>query len=158
MTTDPIAAARELVERLDRTLGGVTVPNLMHGDNLAITLCTAYDNPDQDTDDETGWTPDAISGQEAVLSAIRAHYAPLTDALEAERAKVAAAYEAAACVTVGMGPRYDGRSVHYHIPERVKGAIRALTPSDAQAALDKMLAAARAEAAEAALTAAAGGA
>ena len=75
--------ARELVERLDRTLGGVTVPNLMHGDNLAITLCTAYDNPDQDTDDETGWTPDAISGQKAVLSAIRAHYAPLADLITA---------------------------------------------------------------------------
>ena len=70
--------------------------------------------------------------------------ATLADALEVERAKVAAAYEAAACVTVGMGPRYDGRSVHYHIPERVKGAIRALTPADAQAALDKMLAEARA--------------
>ena len=71
--------------------------------------------------------------------------ATLADALEAERAKVAAAYDAAACVTVDMGPRYDGRSVHYHIPERVKGAIRAITPADAQAALDKMLAAARLE-------------
>ena len=76
--------ARELVERLNDTLGGVQVPGLMHGDNLAITLCTAYDNPDQDTDDETGWTPDAISGQEAVLAAIRAHYAPLADLITAQ--------------------------------------------------------------------------
>ncbi|WP_323008974.1 hypothetical protein [Paracoccus sp. (in: a-proteobacteria)] len=66
----------KLIERLDDTLGGITVPDLMHGDNLAITLCTAYDNPDQDADEETGWTPDAISGMEAVLAAIRAHYAP----------------------------------------------------------------------------------
>lgn len=75
--------ARELVERLNDTLGGVQVPDLMHGDNLAILLCTAYDNPDQDTDDETGWTPDAISGQEAGLAAIRAHYAPLADLITA---------------------------------------------------------------------------
>lgn len=76
--------ARKLVERLNDTLGGVQVPDLMHGDNLAIMLCTAYDNPDQDTDDETGWTPDAISRQEAGLAAIRAHYAPLADLITAQ--------------------------------------------------------------------------
>ena len=71
--------------------------------------------------------------------------ATLADALEAERAKVAAAFDMAASVTVDMGPRYDGRSVHYHIPEKVKGAVRALTPADAQAALGKLLYEARLE-------------
>ncbi|AEI70938.1 hypothetical protein [EBPR podovirus 2] len=70
------------------TLGGITVPDIMHGDNLAITLCTAYDNPDQDPD-ETGWTPDAIAGQEAVLVAIRDHYDPAIKCVIALRAQAA---------------------------------------------------------------------
>jgi hypothetical protein len=74
---------------LHETLGGVTVPNIMHGDNLAITLCTAYDNPDQDADEETGWTPDAIAGQEAVLAAIRDHYDPAIKCAIALRAQAA---------------------------------------------------------------------
>ncbi len=73
---------------LHETLGGVTVPNIMHGDNLAITLCTAYDNPDQDAD-ETGWTPDALAGQEAVLGAIRDHYDPAIKCAIALRAQAA---------------------------------------------------------------------
>ena len=90
--------------------------------------------------------PDEIDDSIAtILNAVVAGQLILADALEAERAKVAEAYRAAACVTVDMGPRYDGRSVHYHIPERVKGAIRALTPADAKAALSKMLAQARLE-------------
>ena len=62
--------------------------------------------------------------------------AALSDALEAERAKVAAAYEAAASVQV--------EGMDYCSPS-TKAAIRALTPADAQAALDKMLAEARLE-------------
>lgn len=91
----PTAAQDADLEMLHGTLGGITVPSIMHGDNLSITLCTAYDNPDQDADDETGWTPDAISGKESVLSAIKAHYDPalrkLTadrDALKAEKEKL----------------------------------------------------------------------
>lgn len=53
--------------------------------------------------------------------------------------------EVAANITVDMGPRYDGRPVHYHIPENVKLAIRALTSADAQAALDARINAAREE-------------
>lgn len=74
---------------LHDTLGSVTVPDIMHGDNLAITLCTAYDNPDQDADEETGWTPDAIAGQEAVLAAIRDHYDPAIRCAIALRAQAA---------------------------------------------------------------------
>ena len=55
--------------------------------------------------------------------------------------------ERAANVTVDMGTQYDGRSVHYHIPERVKGAIRALPiDPDAQEALDNLLSKAREDA------------
>lgn len=55
--------------------------------------------------------------------------------------------ERAASVTVDLGPRYDGRPVHYHIPENVKSVIRALPiDPDAQKALDQMLAKAREDA------------
>ena len=64
--------------------------------------------------------------------------ATLADALEAERAKVAAAYEVAAEVYWDGFPAWDTFS-------EAREAIRALTPSDAQAALDKMLAEARLE-------------
>lgn len=75
--------------------------------------------------------------------------------LEAERdqalARAAAAAmemrERAVSVTVDLGPRYDGRPVHYHIPENVKSAIRTLPiDPDAQKALDQMLAKAREDA------------
>lgn len=57
-----------------RTLGSITTPR-MNGDNLAIILCSYFDNPDQ-LDDENGWTADAIAGCDEVLAAIRLHYEP----------------------------------------------------------------------------------
>lgn len=60
-------------KRIDARLGGIRTPR-MNGDNLAILLCSYFDNPDQPDDDETGWTADAIAGCEEVLAAIRAHY------------------------------------------------------------------------------------
>jgi hypothetical protein len=64
------------------TLGGITCPEVMHGDNLAIVLCTAFDDSGP-TDEETGWSVSAIEGCNATLSAIHAHYAPRIAALEA---------------------------------------------------------------------------
>jgi hypothetical protein len=69
------------IERLREGLGGVTSPK-MQGDNLAILLCSHFDNPDQG-EDENGWTEDAIAGMYEVLDAIHQHYAKHIDALEA---------------------------------------------------------------------------
>lgn len=60
-------------KRIDASLGGIRTPR-MDGDNLSIILCSYFDNPEQENDDETGWTPDAVAGCEEVLAAIRAHY------------------------------------------------------------------------------------
>lgn len=56
------------------TLGGVSIDR-MNGDNLAITLCTYFEDADEDVDDETGWTPSAVAGCDEALAAIHAHYA-----------------------------------------------------------------------------------
>ncbi|WP_242221656.1 hypothetical protein [Shinella zoogloeoides] len=54
-------------------LGGIETP-MMNGDNLAILLCTFFDKSEQKNDDETGWSPDAITGMYEVLDAIHRHY------------------------------------------------------------------------------------
>ncbi len=77
MNKDEIAG---LVERLGSTLAGLETP-MMQGDNLAITLCSAFDNPEQEVDEDTGWSPDAEAGYKEVCSAIHAHYAPTIEAL-----------------------------------------------------------------------------
>lgn len=63
-------------KRIDASLGGITTPR-MNGDNLAVLLCSYFDNPDQPNEDETGWTADAMAGCEEVLAAIRLHYETL---------------------------------------------------------------------------------
>lgn len=54
-------------------LGFVEIPE-MDGDNIAVLLCSHFENPEQDQDDEHGWTPDAISGCNKTLDAIHALY------------------------------------------------------------------------------------
>ena len=62
-------------KQLDARLAGIKTPR-MGGDNLAIILCTYFDNPEQPNEDETGWTADATAGCDEVLTAIRLHYEP----------------------------------------------------------------------------------
>lgn len=82
-TKDERERALEDARRLRTKLGFVSVP-LMRGDNLAVTLCTEFDNPDQEADGDTGWTPDAIEGCDTTLDAIHALYAPTIAAFIAE--------------------------------------------------------------------------
>lgn len=71
----------DIVARLRAKLGGVQI-DAMQGDNLAIILCTAFDDPDEDVGDETCWGASAISGSTATLDAIHAHYASHITRLE----------------------------------------------------------------------------
>jgi hypothetical protein len=80
--TDPDLTP-EALDTLHRSLPGVSVPEHMHGDNLAILLCSFFDDAEGEGD-ENGWTDAAIAGQEAVLAAIRAHYDPTLRALRAQ--------------------------------------------------------------------------
>lgn len=120
MTTDPIAAARALIAAQPDLLFRCDLcpdefnchPHhdmSMSGEYILCDHCEDFNNPKG--------VPDPLT-----------LIATLADALEAERAKVAAAYEAAAELVA---------LVH------VGDAIRALAASDAQAALDKLLAEAR---------------
>jgi hypothetical protein len=86
MTTTPNQTTREEISgELDRAVDrimGVEVA-AMNGDNLAVTLCTAFDDPDQEADSEEGWTPAAIEGYEQVCAAIRALFDPVVQSLAA---------------------------------------------------------------------------
>lgn len=71
-------------------LAGIETP-MMRGDNLSIVLASAFENPDQEIDGDTGWTQDAINGALEVLDAIHAHYARAL--LEAHKAGMMGAAE-----------------------------------------------------------------
>lgn len=74
---------RKALERAGDRLGGVSIER-MEGDNLAITLCSHFDDPDQETG-ESGWTEAGAEGCDETLNAIRAHYtAAITAALGGE--------------------------------------------------------------------------
>lgn len=74
--TAAVAAEREAcfqaISTANLRLGGIET-TLMHGDNLAVTLCTHFDDG-ADSDDDTGWSPSAIAGYQEVTDAICEHY------------------------------------------------------------------------------------
>lgn len=72
----------ELVERFVDRAFSISTP-MMEGDNLAILLCSNFENVDQDTDGDTGWTPDAITGYNEVKQALHEHFRPVGDHIEA---------------------------------------------------------------------------
>jgi chromosome segregation ATPase len=76
----------DLVKRLNETLGSISSPPVFYGDNLAIVLCAAFE--DDGEQNENGWTDAAIEGCETTLQAIRGHYAPLADRIEALTAEL----------------------------------------------------------------------
>lgn len=92
----------------------------------------------------TGWSSEYHNG----MADAQMRADSLQEELEHERAKVAAAYEAAADACndypVAAPSVYEWTRYDLQI-EYSQASIRALTPADAQAALDKMLAEARLE-------------
>lgn len=168
MTTDPIAAARALIEPLT----GYTPKPWKQGQNNPDRVSKGGEyiancNPTHQSHPRTENNARLM----AASPDLRDMVATLADALEAERAKVAAAYEAAeelckrrsqdyAQMVANAGrsgpshPEYVCDSTFHHWSGKSSAYsematdIRNLTPSDAQAALDKMLAEARNEAVE----------
>lgn len=84
-----LADLREKLERVNDRLGGVSIER-MGGDNLAVTLCTHFEDAEGEQD-ENGWTEAATDGCDETLQAIRDHYAPLftefLDLLDAKEAR-----------------------------------------------------------------------
>lgn len=56
----------------NRSVAGISTP-LMYGDNLAVFLCSQFDDGEP-AEDDTGWSPAAIAGYKQVIHAIREHY------------------------------------------------------------------------------------
>lgn len=77
----------DIVERLNDSLPGITTA-VMGGDNLAIVLCSFFDDGDKETQDENGWSQAARDGYEEVIAAIRSHYEPIADIITSLRAEV----------------------------------------------------------------------
>lgn len=61
------------LKKANERLPGVETP-LMRGDNLAVCLCSFFDDGDKETEDDTGWSEAARRGYEEVIAAIRRHY------------------------------------------------------------------------------------
>ena len=77
----------KICDDLRMKLGSITIDRL-EGDNLAIMACSLFESPDQEIDDDTGWTPDAVAGYEELTAAIHAHYTPTIEAQAAEIARL----------------------------------------------------------------------
>jgi len=72
---------KETVEKCERAVSkasermpGIETP-LMGGDNLAVMLCTVFDDGDRETEDDSGWSQAARDGYDETTKAIREHYA-----------------------------------------------------------------------------------
>lgn len=70
-------------KELRLTLGGITT-EAMAGDNLAITLCVAFDDPVEPINDDYGWGKSAVDGTNATLDLIHNHYLPTLTELRAK--------------------------------------------------------------------------
>lgn len=77
----------KIVEQLNNSLPSISTP-MMKGDNLAIVLCTVFDDGREETADDNGWSIAARNGYEEVIAAIRDHYKPAADTITALRAEV----------------------------------------------------------------------
>lgn len=68
---------RSRLAKAHENLGGVQAP-AMNGDNLAVSLCSYFDEgddwPEGDGPDDCGWSPSATNGYEQTIDAIRQHY------------------------------------------------------------------------------------
>jgi len=59
------------IQRANDRLPGIEVP-AMKGDNLAVILCSAFD--DGGEEDDSGWSDAASEGYKQTIAAIREHY------------------------------------------------------------------------------------
>jgi hypothetical protein len=73
----------KILEELRLRLGGIQV-DAMNGDNLAVTLCTHFDDGEE-SEDDSSWSKAALDGQSTTLDAIHAHYATVITQLVNER-------------------------------------------------------------------------
>lgn len=105
----------DIVKRLGETLGEIQTP-AMGGDNLAVTLCSHFDDG-EDHDNDHGWSNAAYDGYIEVIEALRKHYAPAAALIESQAARIEALEKAL---------RLAEKSEHDHMNcEDCEGSIEA---------------------------------
>lgn len=77
--------AAKAIERANDRVMGIETP-AMQGDNLAVTLCSHFED-DGDDEDDNGWNEAATTGYEEVRAAIQNHYsAAIANLIPGEKA------------------------------------------------------------------------
>ncbi|OUJ06616.1 hypothetical protein [Acetobacter malorum] len=66
------------IEKACESVMGIETP-MMRGDNLAVTLCSYFEDMEGEADDN-GWHPRAIEGHDQVQRAIETHFLKAIDA------------------------------------------------------------------------------
>lgn len=66
------------IKKACETVMGIETP-MMRGDNLAVTLCSYFEDIEGEPDDN-GWHPKAIEGHDQVKSGIEQHFLKAIDA------------------------------------------------------------------------------
>lgn len=66
------------IEAACESVMGIETP-MMHGDNLAITICSYFEDREGEPDDN-GWHPRAIEGHDQVKRGIEQHFLKVIDA------------------------------------------------------------------------------
>lgn len=66
------------IKKACETVMGIETP-MMRGDNLAITICTHFEDREGEADDN-GWHPKAIEGHDQVKRGIEQHFLKTIDA------------------------------------------------------------------------------
>lgn len=72
------AQIEKALDKACDTVMGLETP-AMEGDNLAVTLCSHFEDCEGETDDN-GWHPKAVEGCDQVKSAISQHFRSAIDA------------------------------------------------------------------------------
>lgn len=74
LDTVTVERCERAIVKANERVPGIETP-LMRGDNLAIILCSTFDDGERDTEDDSGWSQAARDGYNEVIKAIREHYA-----------------------------------------------------------------------------------
>lgn len=74
MDAETVERCAAAITKANEKMPSIETPR-MGGDNLAICLCSFFDDGDRSTEDDTGWSAPAREGYEEVTAAIKEHYA-----------------------------------------------------------------------------------
>lgn len=83
--TDTVVTQADIVRALDRAIDkimGIEI-EAMGGDNLAVTLCSHFDDPDGGELDDNGWSQAATDAYDEIKAEIAGKFVPVREAIDA---------------------------------------------------------------------------